>query len=193
MTVAAKCNITSSALKVLNELYWGTKDNTVDDVILENYAESLGCSVMNICNEDNCINLTETLNCALVLSKISVTTDLNTATFFIADGDLTGGKSPYKYTWSYEEEDFDNSGEVDIDEAVLTVKLGKKLDLLVSLVSVNIVDDNGCIVNKGCYITPTGMQCATDYVSCPNVTGLVVNNKVTKCFGVSGLIVNKKL
>lgn len=193
MTVVAKCNITSLALSKLNELYWATKYKNLDDKILENYAESLGCSDMEICNPSDCVNETEIFNCSLSINKISYTIDENTVTFYIADGDLVGNSPPFEYMWSYDIDDFDNSGVIDIEKAVLTVKLGKELDLLVTPISIQITDKYGCKATKNCYLTPDGMQCADNYVACPNVSGLVVTNKTMNCVGVSGLIVSKKL
>ncbi len=192
MTVDAKCNITSFALKKLSELYWGTKYKNVDDSIIENYAESLGCGVINICNPSDCVNETEILNCSLSITKISKTVEENTVTFYIEDEDLVGGTSPFQYEWEFEEDDFDNSGEIDVSQAILTIKVGKRLDLLVSLISVTITDINGCIAIKNCYITPSGMQCANDYVACPNNTALAITNKFIRCFSSVGLIVSKK-
>jgi hypothetical protein len=194
MIVGVKCNITSLALSKLNELYWGTKNRDLNDRILENYIENLDCSNIDleICESNDCINETEIFNCSISINKISSSINENVITFFIADGDLVGNSPPYKYKWTYEEDDFDNSGEIDIDEAVLTVKVGKKLNLLVSLIGVEVTDKYGCKATKNCYLTPTGMQCADSYIVCPNVSGLTVRNKAVRCVGVSGLIVRKK-
>lgn len=195
MTVAAKCNITSSALSKINELYWATKYKGLDDIILENYIEYLNCPTidLNICHPDGCVNITEDFTCSLNIAKISSTISENTVTFFIADGDLAGNSPPYTYNWTYQIDDFDNSGGIDTQEAVLTVKVGKQLILLVTPIAVQVVDKYGCIANKACFLTPSGMQCASDYKACSNITGLVVNNKTVRCVGVSGLIVSKKL
>lgn len=192
--MAAKCNITSLALKKLSELYWGAKYNNIDAIILENYAESLNCGQMVICNDvKNCNNDTITFNCNLGITAISKIIDENTVTFYIADGDIIGGLEPFIYQWDYEEDDFDQSGEIDTSEAVLTVKAGKDLSLLVSIVSVMVTDANNCEFIKHCYITPSGMQCANNYAACLNISDLVVNNSITRCVNVSGLIVSKTL
>lgn len=192
--MAAKCNIISLALKKLSELYWGTKYKDIDDIILENYAESLDCGQMVICNEAiDCSNNVIEFNCSLNIAAIYKIVNENTVTFYIADGDLTGGLAPFKYQWDFEDDDFDQSGELETDQAVLTVKAGKDLDLLVSIISVMVTDANNCEFIKHCYITPSGMQCADDYTACLNVSGLVVSNSTTACVNTSGLIVSKKV
>lgn len=194
MIVAVKCNITSLALKKLNELYWGNKYKGVDNLIIENYIYSLSCSGLEMCytEEDDCSNPTIVLNCNLNIALISNTINQNVITFYIKDTDFTGGLAPFTYQWTYEQSDFDNSGDINVSESVLSVKLGKRLELLVTSISVKVVDANGCIYNKTCYLALSQMQCADDYIPCPNISSLSVINKITNCVMPIGLIVNKK-
>ena len=192
MIVAAKCNITLSILGKLNELHWGVRKTGLDNIILENYIEFLGFSKMEICHPRDCNNDTIVFTCNLNINKISKAVNENVIVFFIEDNDIIGGKVPYTYRWTYEIDDFDNSGQIDIDKATLTVKMGKKLELLVTKVSVKITDSNNCTYNKICYLTPIGLQCAENFVPCSNVTNLQIINK-ERCVGVSGLVINKKI
>lgn len=191
--MAVKCNITDLVLSKLKELYWDTKAN-VDKDILQNYLESLGCvDYMPIpCVDVPCSNDTIVLTCNMVVAKISKTELENTITFYIESEDFTGGTPPFMYHWTYEVADFDNSGTIDTDKAILTVKLGKKLNLLVTGVTVRVTDSNGCIVTKNCFLANDVMQCANNYVACDNSTSLSITNKNKFCPGASGLIVNNK-
>lgn len=193
MTVDAKCNITLSALGKLNELYWGVRRTGLDDIIIENYIEHLGFSKMEICHPRDCSNDTIVFTCNLAIASISKAVNENVITFFIADGDITGGKAPFTYKWTFESDDFDNSGTIDVEEAILTVKVGKRLNLLVSSISVKITDSNNCSYIKNCFLTPSGMECAENFVSCPNTSNLQVYSNTIRCVGVSGLIISKKI
>lgn len=196
MTVGAKCGITSLALKKITELHWGTKLN-VDDKIIQNYIESLGCKIDSDCykgDDDICDNPTIVFLCKLKVDAISNIIDENTITFYIKDEDLTAGVPPYTYHWSFEQDDFDISGAVDVDQAVLTVKVGKDINLLVSSISVLVTDSQNCKAIKNCYLTPGGiMKCADDFVPCSNSSGLRVVSKTTYCVKPLGLTVTKKL
>ena len=195
MIVGAKCNITYLALRKVDELFWGIKYKGIDDAILENYTNYLNCNLDSKCydtTDEDCSNPTIVFNCSLSVNAISSIITENTIKFFIKEEDFVQGKPPYTYHWTYEQNDFDNSGPIDTDESVLTVKIGKDINLLVSSINVLVTDANNCIANKTCYLTPTGMKCANDYVPCPNTTGLRIVNKTKHCVGASGLIVSKK-
>lgn len=191
--MAAKCNITSSILQKLAQLKWGVNSNAIDEVIIENYVEQLACDCidLDICHPDNCINDTIIVTCNVQVAKISNTIVENLVTFYIQDIDLTGGLAPYTYQWSFEQDDFDNSGTVDVNKAVLTVKLGKKPELLVTKITVTITDNNGCKVTKSCYMTPQGMQCLTTYKPCSTITNLKLISKNVTCVRVKSLVVTK--
>lgn len=193
--MGAKCNITALALKKINELYWGTKYKEVDNLIIQNYIQSLNCNLDSKCYDtidEDCSNPTIVFNCSLSVVAISSLITENTIKFFIKDEDFVQGKPPYQYHWTYEQDDFDNSGPIDTNESILTVKVGKDINLLVSSIRVSITDSNNCNIIKTCYLTPSGMKCADDYIPCPNTNGLRVINKTKYCVGASGLIVRKK-
>lgn len=195
MTVVAKCNITLSAIKKLSNLYWGLEeDKEVELKVLENYAEYLACPDIDltICHGDNCSNPTIVMNCVLKVASIQSSIIDTTVRFFVNPTDVTGGKTPYTYEWDYDIDDFINISSPNSPEVTLTPKIGKKLSLIVSIISLRVTDANGCETIKHCYFTPQGMKCASGYIACDTVGELVIINKNISCAGVSGLIVSNK-
>ena len=195
--MAAKCNITSLTLEKLRQISWGVKGKNVDDAILENYIEQLGyckCVELVICNEgEDCSDDVVVLTCQLAISSIQASVSENVVTFSIPNGGITNGLAPYTYQWTYELDDFTQSGPVNVETSVLTVKPNKDVDYLVTNVSVVVTDANGCTATKSCWLTPAGMQCVENYAACIPINGLTVTNKVILCGTLRSLIVSKKL
>lgn len=194
--MAAKCNITSLALKKLNQLYWGFKpDSDISSAVIENYIEYLDCKDVKIanCYEVECKNDPIVVTCQLAISSIQSTINQNVVTFSIPSDGITNGTAPYTYKWVYETDDFDNSGPIDVSTSVLTVKPTKKVDYLVTNIQVTVTDAKGCTATKSCWLTPTGMQCTENYVACLTNSFLTVTNKVVVCGALSSLVVTKKI
>lgn len=192
--MAAKCNIISSVISKLNGLYWGITDKSIDDKIIENYIEQLNCIDVFVvpCSNGDCPDSTVKKVCNFRILRISGTTNENSITFFIEDKNLLDGVAPFIYNWSFETKDFDNSGSINLSTATLTVKSTKKLNLLVSKITLNIIDSDGCKSTKTCYLTPQGIKCDINYKPCPPVASLKVTVKTKLCPKVSSLLVTKK-
>ena len=188
-----KCNITSTVLNKITYLQKGRKFFN-EESIYENYLGFLNCDSVdyNICFPDNCSNPTIIFICTLAVSGISAIVDKDSGqvTFYIADNQFVNGIPPYSYSWIYNTADFDLVSVIGNNQIVLSIKQGKTFDALVSQISVSITDSNGCYASKSCYLTPIGIQCASDYQECPNGNNLQIVNLYTQCFGASGLIVN---
>lgn len=193
--MAAKCNITSLTLEKLNQLYWGIKGRNINDSILENYLEQLECECVELatCSDVDCDNDTVVVTCQLSISAIQSAISENVVTFSIPDNGILNGTAPYTYQWTYELDDFDPSGPINVSTSTLTVKPTKRLNFLISNVSVVVTDANGCTATKSCWLTPSGMQCAENYVACLPPSVLTVMNKTILCGALSSLVVIKKL
>lgn len=193
--MAAKCNIASLAIKKLNKLHWGINISDVEDAILENYIEQLDCKDTDliVCYEEPCVNNPVIVNCNLAISLIQSSIFENTVTFSIPTGGITNGIAPYSYKWTYEVDDFTQSGPININTSTLTVKPSKDINFIISNISVEITDANGCKATKSCWITPSGMQCAENYAPCLPNSLLTVTNKTIVCSPLSSLVVTKKL
>lgn len=192
--MGAKCNITSSVIEKFINLQWGIATKNVDGIILENYIEFLACPTLDyiICNPSDCNNNSISVTCNLSIAKITALIVDKVVTFSILNEDILNGLAPYTYKWEYETNDFDNSGVIDTDKSVLTVKSNKKASLLVTNIKLTITDSNNCIITKSCYLTPQGMQCINTYIPCMTITNLLVTNKRVQCVAPSGLLVFKK-
>lgn len=191
-----KCNIIGLVLTKLNKLYWGFSCEDIDDKILDNYKNSLTCDTLNktTCFPDNCVNETVILICDLQISGISFSFDETERiiTFFIPEEGITNGLAPYSYKWTYEIDDFDQAGTIDTAQSTLALKENKQFDVLVTAISVEVTDANGCKATKNCYFVEGEIQCAEDYQPCSNVSNFVVRDNFVRCIGVSGLLVSIK-
>lgn len=189
--VAVKCNIVSQVLSKLYELQYSTSCSNKDNYILENYIESLNCLGLDFIpcgpKDTNCSKNSVIFKCNFKVTKIVILSkEVNTIVYGL---ESTGGKAPYTYNWFIDTSDFNIAGPVNQDAATFTVKADKDLALLVSPVSVTVVDADGCTSNKICTLTPQGLKCSMTYAPCPNSSGLVVVSKATYCAVANNLIV----
>lgn len=187
MTVAAKCNITSSALKILEGVKGYGCGLRNKSIIYENYVEWLACTTINliICNHDNCVNNTLVHLCtitgdiAYMFESDGITVDFNLENTSSYD-------PPLSYAWTYETDDFDLlSSSLTGSSIRLRVKPPKELDILVSMVSVVITDGGGCTLYLVCYMSPSGCT----VIACPNPSYMTIFNKITGCPGNRDLLI----
>lgn len=191
MTVAAKCNITEFALQELNQLYYGFSCKTGKSAIIENYLEYLNCSNIKliICNQAKVCakDKPSVFNCNFNLISISATLNPVAGTDIIFDVKLVnyaGGTLPFSYSWDFDEDDFDLVGGTDAmsPEIKLALKPDKVIELLVSQITVEITDANGCTDSKSCWLIPDGeMRCGASYQSCNNPVGLTAVYNYVAC------------
>lgn len=181
-----KCNITALAVEQLNSLYYGFQCKDKSVVILENYLDYLNCPTVDhtTCFPDNCSNPVITNMCNIVLSSISYTVVGRTLTFYIDPANLTGATLPLTYLWSYNTQDFTITGNNTSSTLVLTLKTGKVLSSLVTMVTVGIQDANQCTASKQCYLVQGTMHCDSGYVQCPNGSNLVVTSNPLESFNI---------
>ena len=94
------------------------------------------------------------------------------------------------YKWTYDTDIFTATGPINEETIKLTVNAGKDIRYVVTAVTVEVSDENGCVSTKTCTFLPTGMECV-EYTICPNPRDLKIINKITTCGGVSLLKVSK--
>ena len=202
--MAVKCNIASKALIRLANSQWGfSKDKSTDISIVENYLEYLGCpsfslklcteDYSSICEQINKSNV-QIVNCNINLIGISFVPIENEEngdiSFYLAVGDIYGAKQPITYKWTFDESDFEIIGSD--EEPVINLKAvnGKDPALIVSAISLEITDANGCTDTKQCYYTPTGMKCNNSFAPCLGVSGLNVAYLFNECSKAKSLTVS---
>lgn len=189
--MAAKCNITGLALDALSKLQWGFNCRDKSCAIIENYIEYLACPNIDliICNQENteCGNsITTVFSCNFNLISISATLNPtddpeSDVIFDLKLVDYVGGKLPFSYVWTYDTDDFDIIGENNLPQIKLKVKPDKQVELLVTQISVQITDADGCIDTKSCWLTPEGMECNINYVACSSPVDLEVISIYNEC------------
>lgn len=178
MAVTNKCNITKYALAKYNAMKYGFSCEDVERPILENYIVYLNCATVNIvvCSPDNCVNDPIVNTCSLRITDINV--DLaedNPFVDLIFGANIVGGNAPFHFQWSYNIDDFDVYGPTDTFSLSLKGKPGKDVSYLNSVLGVTITDRDGCTDTKSCFYTPDQMECADDFIDCPNIIDLTIN------------------
>ena len=86
MTVAVnKCNITKQVKGYLDALYWGAKNGSKIDAILENYIGYLNCATVKPepCYKDDCKEFFLRYVCDLEITDITSVVKENTVTFTV--------------------------------------------------------------------------------------------------------------
>lgn len=189
--VVNKCQITKHSIDAINKLYWGINCKNNNDAIYENYIGYLACATVtqSNCYPDTCLSSTVDFVCNMSVTGIDYTINEDgiTATFNI--NNLTGYKTPLTYLWEFDTNVFTTTSPINGSSIVLTLKDGKSFDTIVTPITLTITDDNGCKVDKTCYVTPSGITCVTNYASCSNPMNLVIENTTVQCAGPIGLIV----
>lgn len=199
--MAVKCNIAKKVLQKVAIENWGLKRRfDVDRDIIHNYVEHLNCSGISLkicedydeeCGKLNKANVVD-LNCNMNVTNMSytvVSNGLNDIQFYLSIGDIVGGKAPYTYKWTYNTAHFDLVGNNTSDLLKVKVKAGIKVDLLISPITLEIIDANGCKDTKTCTYTPAGMKCNNNYVPCLGAKGLVVSYNYVTCAKAKNLTV----
>lgn len=196
MAAHNKCNIAKSVLERLSSLTWGLDCKDVTCSILENYVEYLDCDNVkqNICiDPDNCVNDPIYFSCRFniisISSEIPVDTTEYDISFSLNGTNYAGGTQPFTYNWTYDTNDFDPVGDVDSDTIKLKLKPGKVLSLIVSNISVSVIDANECSDSKNCVIDAQIMHCNQFYEACYNPQSLTVHNLYVACTKPKNLVV----
>lgn len=202
--MAVKCNITKVVLEKVESNGWGLSPSKERDrTLLENYVEFLACPDFSLkyCTdyEDTCIELnkanTLVVNCNLNVIGMSFTKNTPSSqnpqdiTFFLSITDIYGAKQPLTYKWTYDTNIFDIVGSINSPTVQFKVKPGKKIDLVVAPITVEIVDANGCKDTKQCYFTGDGMKCNASFKPCTPVKALIVTPVVVTCSRPRALVV----
>ncbi len=174
--MAAKCNITGFTLEQLNKLLWGFSCKVHTDAILENYAEYLNCSTVNlpICNEADCTNEPVILWCEdfLIESIDELPLDDPGPSYDYRFGiTISGANNPYTCVWEYDPVIFELVVQ-DNCTIKLNVKAGIVIDDVITLIKVTVTDDKNCTGTKTCNLIGGSLSCV-EYVICPNVSDLV--------------------
>jgi hypothetical protein len=199
--VAAKCNITNTALKKISEVIWGLTIPQVDNEIIENYIEYLACPdvILSICHVPNTnpcgdsVTNPVVLNCELNITNISFNTSTIGAdiVFNLGAGDIFGAKTPISYLWTYDTATFDLIGGTNSSAAIqLKLKAGKNLSTLTTPIRVDITDGNGCMDFKQCYFSGGVMRCNSSFSPCPNARNLTIAYTYTPCPKATNLMIH---
>ncbi len=191
-------NILTLVLDKADAVSWGNSDVASSREIIKRYINRLHCEsyVISTCNRDThtCNNPTIINTCVISIGGITaeISEENNTVTFSVANVVITGVTLPLSYRWIYDTTLFNPSGGTETNTLVLSPKVGKDLLSLSTEVQVEVTDKEGCVKTKSCFLVRGEMECADNYINCPNVSNFTVRSNTAYCVGVINLIVNKK-
>lgn len=183
--MAVKCNIIDLAQERVRLIKWRFSCRDNSRWIIENYVEYLNCPEVNLvpCGTVNCQEGGSTVSsaCTLVINEIAgeVIVDQGRIYFSVLIDGYVGGTLPFSYSWTYNTDDFElvAGATVNEPELRLALKPGRDSSYLNTDINVTITDANGCEVTKGCFYTPSGMECDLSvFTFCPNTRQLEVVN-----------------
>jgi hypothetical protein len=196
--VAAKCDITKSILNKVELKKWGFEtDKAIDRAIAVDYLKYLGCNdiSLKLCSDEieDCNTFVE-ITCNIKVVDISYELPNGDVpngliNFYLGVGDILGALGDLTYTWSYDTDVFDLIGDIHDPIVGFAFKGGKLPSAIVTPITVEVEDANGCKTTKTCYYIGGIMNCSPSFIPCVNPIGLIVSMRHDPCEKPKTLVV----